>query len=224
NLQGVNHGIWFPTNQWSTKKTTTAAVVGGSGTPIPSVGYSNAMFKITSQNIDIAWKWNNLKDKSNKKSVTCDFCLKTSTGGIIRAKRHQLGIRRDVGACRKILEDIRLESKASFKQKKAQNEIYMEGVQEDEDEENEVEEIVRIKSGKRPTTSSMNEISSNVARPNSFKLMIEAARNYGPHLKSPSYHELRVPFLKKEFQYTKDMLKGYEEERMKYGCSIMSYG
>ncbi|RDX74431.1 hypothetical protein CR513_45827, partial [Mucuna pruriens] len=37
------------------KKTTAiVAVVGGSGTPIQSVGSSNAMFKLTGQNIDIA--------------------------------------------------------------------------------------------------------------------------------------------------------------------------
>ncbi|RDY02391.1 hypothetical protein CR513_14151, partial [Mucuna pruriens] len=149
----------------------------------------------------------------------------------------------------------------------------MEGVQEEGDEEDEVEEIVRHKSGKMPATLSIevisvltkkkileettqfrknrrqtsindacqkdarartiqyiarffytNGIPFNVARSNSFKLMIEAIGNYGPHLKSPSYHELRVPLLKKELQYTKDMLKGHEEERQKYGCSIMSDG
>ncbi|RDX87084.1 hypothetical protein CR513_31497, partial [Mucuna pruriens] len=110
------------------------------------------MFKPTGQNIDIAWKWNNLKDKINRKSVTCDFCLKTSTGGITKAKRHKLEIRGDVGACRKIPEDVRLQL---FNKKKTENEIYMEGVQEERDEEDEVEEIVRHKSGKRPTTSSM---------------------------------------------------------------------
>ncbi|RDX62030.1 hypothetical protein CR513_59679, partial [Mucuna pruriens] len=84
------------------KKTTITVAVGGSGTPIQLVGFSN---------------WNNLKDKNNTKSVTCDFCLKTSMGGITRAKRHQLGIRGYVGACRKIPEDIRLELKAAFEQK-----------------------------------------------------------------------------------------------------------
>ncbi|RDX85676.1 hypothetical protein CR513_33104, partial [Mucuna pruriens] len=39
-----------------------------------------------------------------------------------------------------------------------------------------------------------------------------------------SYHDLRVPLLKKELQYTKYMLKGHEEEQMKYGCLIMSNG
>ncbi|RDX65652.1 hypothetical protein CR513_55668, partial [Mucuna pruriens] len=62
-----------------------------------------------------------------------------STGVITRAKRHQLGIRGNMGACRKILKDIRLELK---------------GVKEYEDEEDKVEEIVRLKSGKRPTSSS----------------------------------------------------------------------
>ncbi|RDX83985.1 hypothetical protein CR513_35034, partial [Mucuna pruriens] len=90
-----------------------------------------------------------LKDKNNRKSVMCDFCLKTSRGGITRVKRHQLGIRGDVDACRKISEDIRLDLKAVFEQKKAENEIYMEGVQEEGDEEDEVEEIVSHKSGKK---------------------------------------------------------------------------
>ncbi|RDX70163.1 hypothetical protein CR513_50627, partial [Mucuna pruriens] len=54
--------------------------------------------------------------------------------------------------------------------------------------------------------------------------MIEAIGNYGPRLKSPSYHELKVPLLTKELQYTKDMLKDHEEEQKKYGCSIMSDG
>ena len=54
--------------------------------------------------------------------------------------------------------------------------------------------------------------------------MIEAIGTYGPHLKPPSYHELRVPLLKKELEYTKGLLRGHEEERIKYGCSIMSDG
>ena len=69
-----------------------------------------------------------------------------------------------------------------------------------------------------------NGIPFNVAKSKSFKLMIEAIGTYGPHLKPPSYHELRVPLLKKELEYTKGLLRGYEEERIKYGCSIMSDG
>ena len=69
-----------------------------------------------------------------------------------------------------------------------------------------------------------NGIPFNVAKSKSFKLMIEAIGTYGPHLKPPSYHELRVPLLKKELEYTKGLLRGHEEERIKYGCSVMSDG
>ncbi|RDX70978.1 hypothetical protein CR513_49722, partial [Mucuna pruriens] len=44
--------------------------------------------------------------------------------------------------------------------------------------------------------------------------MIEVIGNYGPHLKPPSYHELRVPYLKKKvIEYTKDLLKSHKVER-----------
>ncbi|KAI5441912.1 hypothetical protein KIW84_011105 [Lathyrus oleraceus] len=32
--------------------------------------------------------------------------------------------------------------------------------------------------------------------------MLEVVGSYGPHLKSPSFHELRVPLLKKELEHT----------------------
>ncbi|GKV51788.1 hypothetical protein SLEP1_g58413 [Rubroshorea leprosula] len=47
----------------------------------------------------------------------------------------------------------------------------------------------------------------SVARLDSFKYMVEAIGRYGPNLKPPSYHELRVPLLKKELQLTNDMLE-----------------
>lgn len=67
-----------------------------------------------------------------------------------------------------------------------------------------------------------NGIAFNVVKSKSFKLMVEALGNYGPHLKPPSYHECRVPLLKKELEYTKALLKNHEEERVLHGCSIMS--
>ncbi|KAH1198220.1 hypothetical protein GmHk_18G051832 [Glycine max] len=66
-----------------------------------------------------------------------------------------------------------------------------------------------------------NGIAFNVAKSKSFKLMIQAIGIYGPHLKPPSYHELRVPLLKKELEYMKGLLRGHEEKGIKYGCSII---
>ncbi|KAL8265204.1 hypothetical protein R6Q59_023334 [Mikania micrantha] len=41
-------------------------------------------------------------------------------------------------------------------------------------------------------------IAFNVAKLDSFKEIVAVIGNYGPHLKPPSYHELRVSFLKNE--------------------------
>ncbi|XP_057444668.1 uncharacterized protein LOC130736914 [Lotus japonicus] len=67
-----------------------------------------------------------------------------------------------------------------------------------------------------------NSIPFNVVRSKSFKLMLEVVGNYGPHLRAPSYHEMRVPLLKKELEYTQNLMKQNVVERAKYGCSIMS--
>ncbi|XP_075511804.1 uncharacterized protein LOC142547406 [Primulina tabacum] len=67
-------------------------------------------------------------------------------------------------------------------------------------------------------------ISFNAAHLDSFKEMIEAIGQYGPNLKLPSYHELRVPLLQKEIAYTNELLKENRDECEKYGCSIMSDG
>ena len=230
----------------------------------------------------MAWQWNSLRDINNRKSVTCDFCGKVTTGGTTRAKRHQMGVRGDVNSCKRIPPEIKKLIKEAFEKKKAEKDSYMTELNENDDEEEEVQEILNIRSGKKLATSSdttstakraknvkgpmdllllrnpeatiklgkakrqasindacdkearartvqyiarcfyRNSIPFNVVRTKSFKLMIEAIGNYGPHLKVPSYHEMRVPLLKKELELTKEMLKGQEEERVNFGCSIMS--
>ncbi|KAK2362242.1 hypothetical protein QL285_087320 [Trifolium repens] len=69
-----------------------------------------------------------------------------------------------------------------------------------------------------------NGIAFNVTRSYDFKLMVEAIGSYGPHLKPPSYHEMRVPLLQIELEHTKNLLKNHETARAKYGCTIMSDG
>ncbi|RDY07161.1 hypothetical protein CR513_08761, partial [Mucuna pruriens] len=166
----------------------------------PSVGSSITIFKHTNQNIYHAWKWNNLKDKNNMNGVTCDFCLKMSNRGIARIKKHQLRIRGDVGACRKILEDIRLELKTAFDQKK--------GVQEDEDGEDEVQEIVSL--------VVVKEKNANVKGP--FDL----------HFKKPK-ETIQLEKIKRQTSIMSgipfnDSLNDHEEEQIKYGYSIMLDG
>ena len=88
----------------------------------------SSLFKPTGDRVDAFWKWNSLKDKNNRKSVTCDFCHKTTTRGISRAKRHQLQIKGDVGSCKKVPEDVKLEKIAAYEKKIAEIAAYMEAM------------------------------------------------------------------------------------------------
>ncbi|KAM4094026.1 hypothetical protein ACB094_06G164000 [Castanea mollissima] len=64
----------------------------------------------------------------------------------------------------------------------------------------------------------------NVACLDEFKWAVEAIGQYGPNMKPPSYHELRVPILKKEVACTNELLSGHKESWKKYGCFIMFDG
>ena len=54
--------------------------------------------------------------------------------------------------------------------------------------------------------------------------MLEAVGRYGCGLKPPTYHELRVTYLKKEVAQTMELLEEFKSEWKKTGCSIMSDG
>ncbi|XP_022019609.2 uncharacterized protein LOC110919653 [Helianthus annuus] len=67
-------------------------------------------------------------------------------------------------------------------------------------------------------------VAFNVANMNCLKEMLAAVGNYGPHLKPPSYHELRVPLLNNEVQHVEEWVETHRTEWMKYGCSVKSDG
>ncbi|XP_039146891.1 uncharacterized protein LOC120284165 [Dioscorea cayenensis subsp. rotundata] len=55
--------------------------------------------------------------------------------------------------------------------------------------------------------------------------MIKSIGEYGQGLKPPSYHEVRVTYLKKEVENVNDMLEKYKNEwEKKIGCTLMSDG
>ncbi|KAL5187367.1 Serine hydroxymethyltransferase 7 [Glycine soja] len=65
-------------------------------------------------------------------------------------------------------------------------------------------------------------LSFNLIKLKSFENMVAAIGQYGPHFPIPSYHDIRVPLLKKEVEYTKNLMKGHREQWVKYDCTIMS--
>ena len=57
-----------------------------------------------------------------------------------------------------------------------------------------------------------------------FLQMIDMISRFGIGLKPPSYHEIRETCLKKEVDFTQQMLEEYKVEWKKTSCSIMSDG
>ncbi|TYK26052.1 hypothetical protein E5676_scaffold1185G00050 [Cucumis melo var. makuwa] len=64
----------------------------------------------------------------------------------------------------------------------------------------------------------------NACTYDSFAPMIESIGQFGPGLKPPTYHELRVPCLKKELEATNELMSSHKAEWAKVGCTVMADG
>ncbi|KAI5403024.1 Exocyst complex component S3A [Lathyrus oleraceus] len=202
-----------------------------------------------------------------KKAYCCSLNLLLRRELVVRElveqKSINLGIKGDVVPYLKISAEDKAISHADMVDKgRIKRRLKEVLVQLDADDTNEIEEISRIRSGKRPAeTSSMvvkrtkgpldlvfkktkdtsiNDacdkearartlqyiarfvctcrVAFNVANAKAFKLILEAVGSYGPHLKPLSFHELRVPLLQKELEYTKGLLKNHKVQKNTYGC------
>lgn len=69
-----------------------------------------------------------------------------------------------------------------------------------------------------------NAIPFNVARSEEFTLMLDSVSRHGLGFKPPSYHEIRVKYLKEEVKATNDALEAHRAEWKKTGCTIMTDG
>ncbi|XP_042465666.1 uncharacterized protein LOC122048129 [Zingiber officinale] len=65
-------------------------------------------------------------------------------------------------------------------------------------------------------------VSFNAVDRDSFKVMMEAVGQFGPGFKPPTRYEMSEPYLKKEVDRIKGLLKTNEEEWKLNGCSIMT--
>ena len=64
-------------------------------------------------------------------------------------------------------------------------------------------------------------MSFNLVRFKSFQDMIDVVGAYGRNFPTPTYHEVRVPLLNKEVEYTKKLLKDHKLQWSRHGCFIM---
>ncbi|XP_058214114.1 uncharacterized protein LOC131325717 isoform X2 [Rhododendron vialii] len=54
--------------------------------------------------------------------------------------------------------------------------------------------------------------------------MIEAIGQYSPGLTPPTYHQVRVPLLKKEVEHVNKLMEEHKKDQEQYGCTLMSDG
>ncbi|KAL6512937.1 hypothetical protein OROHE_019727 [Orobanche hederae] len=64
----------------------------------------------------------------------------------------------------------------------------------------------------------------NAANSRCYEVMVESIGQYGPSLKPPTYHELRVPLLKKAKEETEKLKEKHEKAWKRYVCTLMSDG
>ncbi|XP_050292606.1 uncharacterized protein LOC126733355 [Quercus robur] len=147
--------------------------------------------------------------KVGSRQVQCNYCKEIHSGGIYRLKHHLAGTRKNVSACPSVPEKVRekfatllyAQSEASIKKKR-----WYTIEEEDDGNDDELVEVQQLHSskGRGKHIGSMDK--------------------FGIGLKPPSYHEIREACLKKEVDFTQQMLEEYKVEWKKTGCSIMSDG
>ncbi|XP_074351687.1 uncharacterized protein LOC141690823 [Apium graveolens] len=69
-----------------------------------------------------------------------------------------------------------------------------------------------------------NGIPFNAANSRSYKVMVESIYQFGPGLKPPTFHDLRMPLLKKSKEETEKLREKHDKAWRKYGCTLMIDG
>ncbi|CAA0833259.1 hAT transposon superfamily [Striga hermonthica] len=64
-------------------------------------------------------------------------------------------------------------------------------------------------------------LSFNLVKHPCLGTMVAGIGSFGPHLQTPSPHEMRVPLLNNEVDYTKNLMSHHGAEWKRIGCSVM---
>ncbi|GJS79488.1 zf-BED domain-containing protein [Tanacetum coccineum] len=166
--------------------------------------------------------WEHAIDLGQRK-VKCKFCSCEFTGGIYRFKHHLARTHRDASACPMVPEDIKVKFHKIVEQIELAASKKQRQFSVDEEEE-------LLETDDRPNIQillfqkSKSALPFNCVKNPEFKKMIQMVGDFGRGLDPPSFHEMRVTYLKKEVDYTKALLEDYKKEWKKTGCTLMSDG
>ena len=92
------------------------------------------------------------------------ICGKVTTSGTTRAKRHQIGVIGDAKACTKVRPEVKQLPKEDFDKKNAKKEANFGVIGEDDDEQEDLEEILQIRKGKRHSPTCSSSTSSTILK------------------------------------------------------------
>ncbi|VFQ77378.1 unnamed protein product [Cuscuta campestris] len=167
-------------------------------------------------------------------------------------KHHLAGTQKDVGACKSVSDKLRQEmwdivvtSKEKRRKEDEDDDDDCENVGFKRKINDEVGDGSNTFSKKRATNQSTinsmykkslredaclaisryyfnNAIAFNTARSEEFRIMCDLIAKHGPGFKPPSYHEIRVKYLKQEVESTERIVNEHRSEWKKTGCTIMS--
>jgi len=201
---------------------------------------------------DIAWK-HCLSVDGDTRKLECKYCQKVVIGRAYRLKHHLAGTQKNVGACKDVPEEVKkemreivvgLQQKLNKKSSLNMDEEMAEtaGDKRKHSEASSDNMFKRVFS-KQPTINNMfkkglteeacqaiarffynNAIPFNVAKSEEFMTMFELVSRHGLGFKPPSYHEIRVKYLKEEVANTSLALQAHRDEWKKMGCTIMIDG
>nr|GEW34725.1 hypothetical protein [Tanacetum cinerariifolium] len=172
--------------------------------------------------------WEHAIDLGQRK-LKCKFCSCEFTGGIYRFKHHLARTHKDASACLMVPEDIKvkfqkvveqMELAASKKRRPFSVDGEEELLESDDRQKHERDKVCQQIAWLFYTSA----LSFNCVKNPEFKKMIQMVGDFGRGLDPPSYHKMRVIYLKKEVDYTKALLEDYKKEWKKTGCTLMSDG
>ncbi|XP_028073406.1 uncharacterized protein LOC114275551 [Camellia sinensis] len=199
------------------------------------------MSKSSESKKDPAWQYARMVNPQNLSKFICNFCDKEMNGGVYRVKQHLAGGYKNVVACSTRREQGSNSSKfVGSKQPKQKGpmDVYftpdpevavqnrkVKGKQTRIDDNDPSKKVLRDRALVWFSRWMYDTgIPFNIVNYNSFGPMIEAFGQYGPGTKPPSYHEVWVPYLRKEVDRTNKTMEDHKKDWVTYGCSLMADG
>ncbi|KAI8535251.1 hypothetical protein RHMOL_Rhmol10G0159300 [Rhododendron molle] len=179
--------------------------------------------------------------------LVCNYCGKTLSGGVSRMKHHLARTHQNAKPCEKVPEDVTNIFLKILGELKQRNCIEQDDVDCFDEVENVIskrgsmDQYVSKTKAKQVTLPSMlkdrtkpcvdicrmiyaEALPFSLVKSSWFHTAVQSIGEYGKGLKPPSYHEVRVTFLKKEVDNVHSTLDEYKCEWKKTGCSLMSDG